>query len=77
MSLYCHFWLSAGYPSAIFSSAQKYALLFLILFCFLFFACGSLPCPETFLIFTFVAMQFHLIKLDSAASLILHRVIFF
>lgn len=41
------------------------------------FAGGTLPCPETSLIFTFVAVQFHLIKLDSASSLTLHRVIFF
>lgn len=41
------------------------------------FAGGALPCPETFLIFTFVAVQFHLIKLDSTSSLTLHRVIFF
>lgn len=34
--------------------------------------------PRDFLIFfPFVAVQFHLIKLDSASSLALHRVIFF
>lgn len=77
MSLYCHFWLSAGYPSAIFSSAQKYALLVLILFCFLFLLVALFHAQRLFLIFTFVAVQFHLIKLDSASSLTLHRVIFF